>query len=276
MEEVTRVIDIEKAFRSSDSKIFRSLPGFIINLIKRLIRQDELNATIYRSRHLAGVPFINDILEGWNVRVEIRNSENIPASGRFIFASNHPVGGIDALTFFSMVNNFFSDIKSPANQLLNQIPNLQTVMLGISVFGKNTKETAGKLQELFESDTQIIIFPSGEVSRRKKGIITDPVWQKTFITKAIQNNRDIIPVHISGRNSNLFYFVANLRKSLGIKMFIESALLPREMMIQRNSTVTLTIGKVIPWNTLTSERSHSEWAQNVKELVYKLDDHPNL
>jgi putative hemolysin len=103
-------------------------------------------------------------------------------------------------------------------------------------------------------------------------VISDAVWQKTFITKAVQYNRDIITVHISGRNSNFFYFVANLRKFLGIKTYIETMLLPREMMRQRNSTVTLTIGEVIPWQNFTKKKSQNEWAQDVKEKVYKITD----
>jgi len=204
------------------------------------------------------------------VRVDIRGGSNIPPVGRFIFASNHPVGGMDALAFYSMAYSFFPDVKSPTNELLGQIPNLRPVMLGINVFGRNSREIVSEIEELFRSDTQILIFPSGEVSRRKNGVIADPVWQKTFVTKAIQYKRDIIPVHIGGRNSNLFYFVANLRKRLGIKMFVESALLPREMMNQRNSIVTLTIGNAIPWHSLTSGLSQIKWAQHIREIVYDL------
>ncbi len=270
MSEVPKVINIRKAFRNSDSGFFRSLPGFAVRMVEKLIRQDEMNATIYRSNDKTGIPFINDVLKGWNVKVDVRGAGKIPARGRFIFASNHPVGGMDALAFYSMVFKFFPDVKSPTNELLGQIPNLRPVMLGINVFGKNSREVVSELEELFKSDTQILIFPSGEVSRRKKGVISDPVWQKTFVTKAVQYKRDIIPVYISGRNSNLFYFVANLRKRLGIKMFIESALLPREMMNQRNSTVTLTVGDPILWHTLTTVKSQSEWAQYIKEIVYEL------
>jgi putative hemolysin len=115
-----------------------------------------------------------------------------------------------------------------------------------------------------------MIFPAGIVSRRSKGKISDLVWQKTFITKAVQYKRDIIPVHISGRNSNLFYFTANLRKFLRIKMSIEILLLPREMLKQRNSTVTITIGKVIPYQSFTAGMTHFEWAQKIKSIVYSL------
>jgi len=270
MSEAEKTIDIEKTFRSSKSPFLRSLPGFVIGMVERFIRQDEMNLSIYNSRHLKGVPFVNDVLEKWNVKVVIRGGENVPAAGRFIFAGNHPVGGIDALAFYSTIYRFFPDVVSPTNEMLNLIPNMRPVMLGINVFGRNTREKAAKIEELFQSDTQIMIFPAGEVSRKQKGIISDTVWQKTFITKAIQYKRDVIPVHISGRNSRLFYFVANLRKSLGIRTYIETAFLPREMMSQRNSTVTLTIGKPIRYDSFTEARSHSEWAGEVKRIVYSL------
>ena len=109
------------------------------------------------------------------------------------------------LAFFSMIYKFFPEIITPSNELLDRIPNLRPLLLGINVFGKNTRDTAEKLNELYESDAQVMMFPSGEVSRRKKGVISDPEWQKSFITKAVQYKRDIIPVHISGRNSNTFY-----------------------------------------------------------------------
>ena len=270
MEKVEKVIDIRKVIRSSNSGLLKSLPDFIIDPMEKLIHQEEMNTTIYKCREKSGVPFINDVLEDWNVEIIINGSSNVPASGRFIFVANHPLGAIDSLAFISMIYRFFPDVVSPSNELLISIPNLRPVILGINVFGKNTREVTAKLNALFESDIQVMIFPSGEVSRCKKGVISDPVWQKSFITKAIQHKRDIIPVHISGRNSSLFYIVANLRKILGIKTYIESILLPREMAKQRNSSVTLTIGKPIPYLTFTKEKTHLEWAQSVKENVYKL------
>jgi putative hemolysin len=271
MGDFEKVIDIEKAIRNGDNRFLKSLPFFLVNIIKKYIYEDEINASIYRSRHLMGVPFINDVMEGWNVKVDLKGSENIPSSGRFVFAANHPVGAMDALALFNVVYRFFPDLIFPSNELLNQITNLRPVVLGLNVFGKNTRETAAKLSDLYKSDTQILMFPSGEVSRRKKGIMYDPPWQKSFITKAVQYKRDIIPVHISGRNSNLFYTVANLRTSLGIKMYVETMLLPREMMKQRNSTFNVTIGKVIPYQTFTNELPDNDWAQKVKEIIYALN-----
>jgi hypothetical protein len=91
MEEKVKVIDIEKEFRSSKSLFFRSLPGFVISFIKRFLHEDEMNATIHRSRHLEGVPFIDDVLDGWNVEITIRGGENVPAAGRFISPMLYPL-----------------------------------------------------------------------------------------------------------------------------------------------------------------------------------------
>ena len=270
MEEFEKAIDIEKAIRSGNNNLLRSLPGFIIRFLKKIIHEDEINAIINRSRHLDGIPFLMDVLDNMNVKVEIRGGENVPSSGRFIFAANHPVGGVDAMAIFSAIYKYYPSVVSPANLLLNNIPNLRPLVFGVDVFGKASKETALKLDELYESDTQIMIFPAGEVSRKNKGNISDIAWQKSFITKAARHRRDVIPVHISGRNSGLFYIIANLRKKVGIKMYIETLLLPREMMKQKNSTTIITIGKPVPFQTFTPDKTPVEWAQNVKGIVYSL------
>jgi putative hemolysin len=272
MEEITKTIDIEKSIKNGNSKFLKKLPRFFIRLMIRITGQEEMNRVIYNNREKSGVPFINGILKDWNVKVEITGEHNIPSSGRFIFAANHPVGGMDAMSIFNMMYRFFPVIVSPSNELLKAIPNLRPLILGLNVFGKNTKETAQKINELFESDIQVMMFPAGEVSRRRKGVISDPLWQKSFITKAVQHRRDIIPVFISGRNSNLFYFVANLRKFLGVKMYVETLLLPREMLKQRNSTIIINIGKPISYKSLTPELTHAEWAFKIKSIVYSLPE----
>jgi len=265
-----KTIDIEKIIRQSDSKFISSLPSFIVRLLQKIVHEYDINETIWVNRAKTGVPFINDVLKFWNVKVETRGEENIPSSGRFVFVSNHPVGAIDALSFYSTLYRFFPNVKSPTNQLLNYIPNLQSVMLGVNVFGMNTKDTVNRLNELYASDEQIMIFPAGTVSRRQKGIISDIEWQKSFITKAVQHNREVIPVHISGRNSNLFYFTANLRKFLRMKTGFEIILLPREMFRQRGTTFTLTFGKPISTVELARKYNTSKGAALIKDIVYSL------
>ena len=116
----------------------------------------------------------------------------------------------------------------------------------------------------------MIIFPAGLVSRKQKGVIRDLEWKKTFITKAIKHQRDIIPVHISGRNSNFFYNLANIRKFLRLKSNIEMLYLPSELYKHRGNKFTVTIGEPIPYTSLDSSKTHAEWAERIKEVVYSL------
>jgi putative hemolysin len=275
MAEIQDVIDAGKALRSSKSKFLRNLPQFVVRMIEKLIYQDELNAVINRNRDKTGTEFINNVLNEWNIKIELKGTENLPVNGRSIFVANHPLGGVDAMSFLSTINRYYGSVVSPSNELLNVIPNLKPILVGVNVFGRNTKATAAELDQLYGSEVPVMIFPSGEVSRRHRGSISDPRWQKSFISKAVRFHRDVIPVFISGRNSNLFYIVASLRKLLGISMYVETVLLPREMVRQKNISLTLTIGKPISYHTFDSSRDHWEWARYVKETVYQLEDHGN-
>ena len=122
----------------------------------------------------------------------------------------------------------------------------------------------------FHSDSHIIMFPAGICSRRQKGVIKDLPWKKTFVTKSVETHRDVVPVHFDGRNSNFFYNLANACKFLGIKFNIAMLYLADEMFKNRHKTFKVTIGKPIPWQTFDKSRSSVEWADYVRELVYKL------
>jgi putative hemolysin len=272
MEEISKIVDIRKEMRNSNILLFRKMPGFAIRALEKLVRQDEINLYNHKLRDLEGIPFVNASLDLLGISVIIKGNGHLPRdAGRLIFASNHPFGSIDTLACFHAVSKHYADIRSVSNELTDRIPGFRPLMMGVNVFESNSRETAKKLNQLFESDCHIIIFPSGEVSRKRKGKIEDSQWQKTFVSKAVQYKRDIVPIFISGRNSELFYRVARLRERLGIRMFIESALLPREMMIKKGEIVTLTFGKPITYTSITQDLTHHEWAQQIKKIVYDLD-----
>jgi putative hemolysin len=129
-------------------------------------------------------------------------------------------------------------------------------------------ESAGRLHEAYLSDIQIITFPAGLVSRSINGQIIDLEWKKNFISKAVHYHRDIVPVHCTGRNSDFFYRLANLRKMLGIKSNIEMLYLVDETYRHRNENVTVTFGPSIPYTTFDHSKTPVQWAKWVKEQVY--------
>ena len=113
-------------------------------------------------------------------------------------------------------------------------------------------------------------FPYGMVSRVSKFRIQDEFWHKSFIAKSIEYERDIVPIHIYGRNSNLFYTIYIFRRLFGIKLNIELILLPRELFRKKGESVYVKIGEVIPYGELDKSVSHFEWAQKVRDRVYSL------
>jgi putative hemolysin len=150
------------------------------------------------------------------------------------------------------------------------ILNLQSLFIPINKHGKQGAEAASRLHEAFLSDIQIITFPSGLVSRYIRGQVMDLEWKKNFISKAVRYKRDIIPVHITGRNSDFFYRLYKIRKFLGIKANLEMFYLVDETYKHRNDHLTITFGRPISYLTFDSSKTPIQWAKWVKEQVYAL------
>ncbi len=98
----------------------------------------------------------------------------------------------------------------------------------------------------------------------------DLEWKKTIVTKAKKYQREIVPIYFDARNSNFFYNLANIRKFFRIKANIEMLYLANEMFKQYNKTFTIYIGKPIPAETFTREKTDIQWAEWIKEKVYSM------
>jgi len=79
----------------------------------------------------------------------------------------------------------------------------------------------------------------------------------------------IVGVQILG-NSDFFYRLANWSKRLGIKFNLAMLYLVDELYQHQHSTFDIHIGKPIPWQSFTSEKSPTAWAAEVRNLVYTL------
>ena len=172
----------------------------------------------------------------------------------------------------SFLGTRYPELKFPVNDLLLNLKNLNNIFLPVNKHGAQAKDAVSALEDAYASDCQMIMFPAGLVSRKQQGIIQDLEWQKSFVSKAIQHRRDIVPIFIDGRNSNFFYNLANFRKKIGLKANIEMLYLPDETFKQRNRTFTLYIGQPIEWESLDKSKKPIEWAQEIKRKVYLLKE----
>jgi putative hemolysin len=268
--EITKnFIDLNKVIAGKSPKLAKMLPGFIIAYLKRVVHQDEMNKIIYKNRNKFGVDFAEAVLQGFGVKVKSVNLENIPKNGRYLLASNHPLGGPDGLALMQEVAKVRKDFLFPVNDLLMNLTNLNPVFIPVNKHGSNA-DNIRLFNETFASDHLLLYFPAGLVSRKQKGKIIDLDWKKTFLSKAIKYKRDIIPVHIDGRNTNFFYNLANLRKRFGIKANLEMLYLVDEAFKHANKIITITFGEPIPYTIFDKRHTHLQWADLLKKHVYAL------
>ncbi|MFP3861037.1 MAG: 1-acyl-sn-glycerol-3-phosphate acyltransferase [Bacteroidales bacterium] len=267
---VVEEINVREVFRGKNPRLARLLPGFVYRYIERIIHQRELNEILPQISHLYGLDFVRAGLDLLGIDAVAYGKENIPDEGRFIFVANHPLGGPDGLVFAKEVGDIFPKVKFIVNDILLNMKNLDPIFLPVNKHGKQSADYVRKIEDAYKSDAQMLNFPAGLCSRKVGGKIVDLEWQKNFVTKAKIHKRDVIPVHISGRNSNFFYNLARLRSFLGIKANIEMFYLPNEMFKQREKQIVMTFGKPISYKVFDRKRKPKEWAQLLKEHVYRL------
>ncbi len=265
-----KFIDIDEVIRKKNPKLYSLMPSFLIRFLKRIAHQDELNQAINNQKDKSGLEFVNGVLSDMGITYESFGTKNIPSKGRYIFASNHPLGGLDGLVLINETGKYFPKLKFVVNDLLLNVKNMDSIFVPVNKHGKQSIEYARRIDEAYKSNDQILYFPAGLCSRKIKGHITDLLWQKNFISKAIKYQRDIIPIYFSGNNSSFFYNLAHLRKMLGIKANIEMFFLVDEMYKQQNKALKLTYGKPIPYTLFDDSKSISDWTLYVRNVVYSL------
>lgn len=231
----------------------RLIPGFLISALERLVHQKELNATLDATYPAEGTAFAEAVYEYFDLTLDVRGMENIPDSGRFIFASNHPLGGLDGIGLIKALGSRYGDdgIRFLVNDMLMNVEPLRPVFLPINKYGSQGRKAAKAIADAYASDMQMLIFPAGLVSRlHPDGEIRDLAWQKSFIQKAVDYERDIIPVRFEGLNRNRFYRTAWWRKRLGVKINIEQAMLPAELCAARGNSYRVIFGRPVSWGQL--------------------------
>lgn len=265
-------IDLDNIVRDRAGRKAKFVPQFVINALKRLIHQDFING--YLRQGYVGVDFCEHCLEYLNATVEVAGAENLPPAGdgrRYTFVSNHPLGAIDGVALGMVLGRHYDGkVKYLVNDLLMNLKGLAPLCIPINKIGKQARNFPQVVEAGFRSDNHIIMFPAGLCSRRTDGVIRDLPWKKTFVTKSVETQRDVVPVRFEGRNSDRFYTVANLCKALRLKVNLAMLLLPDEMYRGRNARYRVVIGKPIPWQTFDRSRSSADWAQHVQDEVYKL------
>jgi len=268
-----KTVDLDNILKSKLGAKAKFVPRPLVSWLKRIIHQDQVNAYLWESRHLSGTEWLEECVRYLDATLDIKGQENLPDKndGRFYtFVSNHPLGGEDGVALGAIIGRHYDGrFRYLVNDLLMNLPGLAPVCIPINKTGKQGRDFPKMVETGFQSDNHILMFPAGLCSRRKNGVIRDIPWTKTFITKSVQYQRDVVPIHFSGQNSNAFYRMASFSDRF-LPFNLAMLFLVDEMYKNVHKTFHVTIGNPIPWQTFDKSRKPAEWAQWVQDRVYDL------
>lgn len=268
-----KTIDLDKILKSKMGSKAKWVPRPLVWWLKRIIHQDEVNKYLWESRHLTGTEWLEECVRYLDATLDIVGTENLPPKddGRlYTFVSNHPLGGEDGVALGAIIGRHYDGhFRYLVNDLLMNLPGLAPVCIPINKTGKQGRDFPKMVEAGFQSDNHMLMFPAGLCSRRHHGKVEDIAWKKKFISKSIEYQRDVVPIHFSGENSSFFYRLANFSDRF-LPFNLAMLFLVDEMYKNTHKTFRVAFGEPIPWQTFDKSKTPAEWAQYVKEQVYKL------
>lgn len=269
-----KTIDIDNILESKMGARKKYVPRPLVAWLKHIVHQDEVNEFLWASRGKTGVEWLEECVSYLDMTLDIKGEENLPGKddGRlYTFVSNHPLGGQDGVALGAIIGRHYDGrFRYLVNDLLMNLPGLAPLCIPINKTGNQSRNFPAMVEQGFRSDNHILMFPAGICSRRHGGVIRDIAWKKTFVSKSVEYQRDVVPIHFGGRNSDFFYRLANFSDKYVKKVNIAMLFLADEMYKNVHKTFSVTIGKPIPWQTFDKSRTPAQWAQYVQDIVYGL------
>lgn len=275
MEQITeKTIDIDEILRGKMGQKVRWVPRPLVSWLKRIAHQDQVNAFLWESREKTGTEWLEECVRYLEMTLDVKGYENLPDKddGRlYTIVSNHPLGGIDGVALGAIIGRHFdSRFRYLVNDLLMNLPGLAPLCIPINKTGHQSRNFPAMVKAGFESDNHMLMFPAGICSRRQSdGSIRDIPWSKTFLTKSVEFQRDIVPIRFGGQNSDFFYRLANFSDKF-LPFNLAMLFLVDEMYKNVGKSFSVTIGKPIPWQTFDKSKTPMEWVKFVQDTVYSL------
>ncbi len=240
----------------------------VIAFLRTLFHETEVQQFEQRYQHLSGIDFVEQVLDYFDFTYSVseRDVVKIPPHGKIVIVANHPLGTLDGLALLKMVHKVRPDVKVVANQMLGTLNALKPLFLTVdNIGGKTTRDSLKEIIDYVKGDSAIIIFPAGEVSRLGAKGIKDGEWSKGFLNIANNANAPVLPIHINGRNSFLFYALSIVAKP------ISTFWLVHEMFKQESKSIIFTVGEKIERENYTQKNvSLRDTAALFRRHIYKL------
>lgn len=177
--------------------------------------------------------------------ITVHNAERIPASGGFIMVSNHPTGIADGVAVFDLLKDRRPDMMFFANRDAVRVnPRLVEIVIPVEWREEHksklkARETLQVTNRAVEEQKATILFPSGRIAYWADGRLNERPWKTSAVGMARKYGLPILPVHMTARNSGLFYWLAKWSTELrDMTVF-------HELLNKKGDRFDFTIGQMI-------------------------------
>lgn len=193
-------------------------------------------------------------------------ADRIPKEGPVVVACNHPYGGIEGLMIAQAMLRVRPDVKVMANEMLGYIQELREILILADPLATSTKNIVPirEATNHLSNGGLVVVFPAGRVSgwQEDKGRITDYPWHRLVGHLVKASDACMVPLFISGANSELFQKAGKLNPKLRMLM------LPREMLKISGRRVELRAGRPVESPALRDLKP-AEIARTGRLLMYQ-------
>ena len=152
-------IDIKKVFHDKSPTMAKLMPGFVYAYLRRILHLDWFNGFLDRYGHKDSLEFMQGAIDEFNNKMVIDGEENIPEKGRYLFASNHPLGGFDGIMLLYILKQHYPSVIFIVNDVLMNIPGLNEFFVPINKTGGQSRDSVRLMDEAFQSDSHISACP---------------------------------------------------------------------------------------------------------------------
>ncbi len=271
---LSRTLDPLKIDLPVQGRLPRALLQMALPSLEKMLRLGSLGS-LYRSLPAGerGVTFVDTLLQRLEVGVSLPELDRarVPADGPLIVVANHPFGALEGMVLAWMLGRVRPDFRIMANLILNRFPETRELFLPVDPFGRaaSTGRNIAPLKNAIRwvrGGHCLGIFPAGEVASlniRKRSVL-DPEWSPTIARLVRLTKAPVLPVYFKGANGALFHLLGLLNGHM------RTAMLPREFLNKRRTTVLVAVGTPVPFKRLERCRTDAECIDFLRTRTYLL------
>lgn len=221
-------------------------------LLHRVLQYDKTLRVGEALEPMPGGAAMQSLAEMIALHLEVSGLENVPRTGPAMIVANHPTGIADGIVLWGALAKIRPDLFFFANaDAIRVLPQLADLIAPVEWrpekrSHKQNRETMDYARAAFAEGRLAVLFPSGRLAKRTWWWLNERPWMASGAMMARKFNLPVVPLHITARNSALFYLFDRIHPTLrDITLF-------HEVLNKTRQRYRVTIGTPIDPDTLPS------------------------